>query len=135
MLETLAPYVLTSHTRDSAVWNVPEGAGVAWTRMGEGNVGIDAYIRSFIERCPGRTLSLEIIVLPARIMAYRDTTFWDAYRHTPAWEFLRFQALADSGRPVAALPAGDPIAREREDVEKSLRWTKDLLATLNVPHS
>ena len=33
-LETLAPYVLTSHLRDSAVWRVPEGAAVAWVRMG-----------------------------------------------------------------------------------------------------
>ena len=27
-LETLHPYVLTSHVRDSAVWKVPEGAAV-----------------------------------------------------------------------------------------------------------
>jgi sugar phosphate isomerase/epimerase len=126
-LETLAPYVLTSHTRDSAVWNVPEGAAVAWTRMGDGNVGIEAYIRAFAETCPGRTLSLEIIVLPPRVMAFRDRAFWDAYRHTPAWEFLRFQALADAGHPVAARTTSDPIATEREDVEESLRWTKALL--------
>jgi sugar phosphate isomerase/epimerase len=130
-LETLAPYVLTSHTRDSAVWSVPEGAAVAWTRMGEGNVRIADYVRSFIEKCPGRTLSLEIIVLPPRTMAYRDPVFWEAYRRTPAWEFLRFQALADSGHPVVAPEAADPVAREREDVEGSLRWTKSLLADLN----
>ena len=35
-LDTLAPYVLTSHTRDSAVWRVPTGTAVTWTRMGEG---------------------------------------------------------------------------------------------------
>src|SRR5262249_43772112 len=38
-LDTLAPYVLTSHVRDTAVWSTPQGAAVAWTRMGEGNIG------------------------------------------------------------------------------------------------
>jgi sugar phosphate isomerase/epimerase len=40
-LETLAPYVLTSHVRDTAVWGTPQGAAVAWTRMGEGNIGME----------------------------------------------------------------------------------------------
>jgi len=129
-LETLAPYALTSHTRDSAVWNVAEGAAVAWTRMGEGNVRIGDYVRAFIERCPGRPLSLEIIVLPERLMAYRNPDFWEAYRDTPAWEFLRFQKLADTGRPVTPVASDDPVAREVEDVEASLRWTKALLAEI-----
>ena len=36
-LETLAPYVLTSHMRDSALWRTPEGVAVRWVRMGDGN--------------------------------------------------------------------------------------------------
>jgi sugar phosphate isomerase/epimerase len=128
-LETLTPYVLTSHVRDSRVWRVPEGTAVAWTRMGEGNIDIGRWIHTYIERCPGRALSLEIIVIPEpRIHAHRQPGFWDAYGATPAWEFDRFEALADGGTPYVVAPAGDPVAREREDVEASLRWTKDLLA-------
>lgn len=132
-LEILAPYVLTSHTRDSAVWPVPEGAAVAWTRMGDGNVDIAAYLRTFIAKCPGRPLSLEIIVTPEpRIMRYRDPAFWDAYRQTPAWEFTRFLALVERGAPVTIPSGDDPVVREREDVEASLRWTKALLSTLET---
>src|SRR3954452_10212868 len=127
-LETLAPYVLTSHVRDSRIWRVPEGTAVAWTRMGEGNIDIARWIRTYAERCPGRALSLEIIVIPeARIMAHRQPGFWDAYRSTPAWEFDRFAAIAESGTPYVVAPAADPVAREREDVEASLQWTKRLL--------
>ena len=61
-LETLAPYVLTSHMRDSALWNTPEGAAVRWTRMGEGNMGMEDYLRTYIAKCPGKAVSLEIIV-------------------------------------------------------------------------
>jgi hypothetical protein len=128
-LELLAPYVLTSHVRDSRIWRVPEGTAVAWTRMGEGNIDIATYIRTYAARCPGRALSLEIIVIPEpRIHAHRTPGFWDAYRATPAWEFDRFEAFADTGTPYVVPPAPDPVAREREDVEASLAWIAAFLA-------
>jgi len=130
-LETLYPYVLTSHVRDSAVWRVPEGAAVAWVRMGEGNVRIDDYVRQYAARCPGRALSLEVIVTGPRVFAFRDPAFWDAYRDVPAWEFERFIELADKGTPRTAPPRlPDPESsrrREREDLEASLAYTKKLL--------
>ena len=56
-LEVLHPYALTSHVRDSAVWNVPQGAAVTWVQMGRGNVDIDSYVRKYVELCPGKALS------------------------------------------------------------------------------
>jgi sugar phosphate isomerase/epimerase len=133
-LETLAPYVLTSHMRDSALWNTPEGAAVRWTRMGDGNMGMESYLRSYVEKCPGRAVSLEVIVSPRpRISNYHDPQFWDAYPATPAREFARFLSLCDKGHPVidpAADPAATPAARQLADVEASIRWTQAFLATL-----
>lgn len=132
-LETLAPYVLTSHVRDTSVWNTPQGAAVAWTRMGQGNIGIESYIREFNAKCPGRPLSLEVIVTGPRYYNYRDPKFWDAYRSTPAWEFARFLTLVEKGTPQPAPPrltGAEAAAREREDVEASIRWTQDFLKTL-----
>ncbi len=51
-LETLAPYVLTSHVRDTAVWLTAEGAEAAWVRMGEGNVNIDFYVQNIYGFAP-----------------------------------------------------------------------------------
>jgi sugar phosphate isomerase/epimerase len=130
-LETLYPYVLTSHVRDSAVWKVPEGAAVAWVRMGEGNVKIEEYVRQYVARCPGRALSLEIIVTGPRTYAYRDPAFWDSYRDVPAWEFQRFVDIAERGTPRQAPPRVDAEAaraREREDLEVSLAYTRKLLS-------
>jgi sugar phosphate isomerase/epimerase len=130
-LETLAPYVLTSHVRDTALWNTPQGVAVAWTRMGEGNIGIEDYIHEYAAKCPGRPLSLEIIVTGPRMFNYRDPKFWDAYRKDPAWEFARFLALADTGKPREAPPrlSGQAAAaQELADVEASIRWTKAFLA-------
>jgi sugar phosphate isomerase/epimerase len=130
-LETLHPYVLTSHIRDSAVWRVPEGAAVAWVRMGEGNVDIAGYVQKYAALCPGRAISLESIVTGPRIFPYHDPKFWEAYRTVPAWEFERFLEIAERGtpRPAPPRPPDQEAARrrEREDLEASLQYTKRLL--------
>jgi sugar phosphate isomerase/epimerase len=140
-LETLAPYVLTSHVRDSAVWMTPQGIAAQWTRVGEGTIGIGDYIRTYVQKCPGRAVSLEVIVSASpRMFNHRDPAAWELYKKTPAWEFARFLALAEKGTAPApsAAPApaggrGNPaaaVARQLEDVEASVRWTKAFLRTL-----
>jgi sugar phosphate isomerase/epimerase len=129
-LEVLHPYVLTSHIRDTAVWRVPEGVAVKWVRMGEGNVRIDEYVRKYAELCPGRALSLEIIVYGPRMFNYLDPKFWDGYRSVRAWEFARFLALAEAGHTHEGLPPApkeQAAEREREDLEASIRHCHQLL--------
>jgi sugar phosphate isomerase/epimerase len=129
-LETLYPYVLTSHIRDSAVWRVPEGAAVEWVRMGEGNIDLDDYVRKYERLCPGRAISLEVIVTQPRIYPYLDPKFWEGYRTTPAWEFSRFLKLVENGKPRPAeppVPKEMAAQREREDVEASMRYAHKLL--------
>ena len=130
-LDLLAPYVLSSHVRDSIVWRVPEGAAMRWVRMGEGNVDIDGFVRKYAERCPGKALSMEIIVTGARKFQVFETKFWDAYRDTPAWEFSRFLTLAEKGsaRPdPLKLDRDAALAKERRDLETSMEFTRKLLA-------
>ena len=171
-LEVLAPYVLTSHMRDSYVFNAPgRGTAVQWSRMGEGNIGMEDYIRKYVAQCPGAAVSLEVIVSNApRVFNYRDPQAWTIFQTTPAWEFARFLALCDRGVPrelpppgqgrggggggrgqgqagAGAPAAGAPGAQagggggggqpnpeaqriNREHVEASLQWTRDVLARL-----
>ena len=98
--------------------------------MGEGNVGIDAFIRRYLELCPGRDLCIESIVWDQpRTFPYREHWFWDGYRSVAAWQFLRFAELVEKGKPYAIRPpAEDPVVREREDFEASMRYMKSLLA-------
>jgi 3-oxoisoapionate decarboxylase len=134
-LDLLAPHVLTSHIRDGVAWNTPEGAAVAWTRMGDGAVGIEALLDSYVRQCPSRALLLEVIVTDApRLLNYRDREFWTGYDRMPSWEFVRFQALADRGAAVARRPLGDgetAAGREIADVDASIHWTRAWLARAN----
>ena len=127
-LETLHPYVLTSHIRDTAIWRTKEAVAVQWVRMGEGNVGISEYLKRFVELCPGKPVSLEIITTGPREFRVFDPNFWPPYRSARAWEFSRFLALAEKGtpRPAPASVAREQVAvGQREDLEASLRWTKN----------
>jgi 3-oxoisoapionate decarboxylase len=131
-LEFLAPYVLTSHVRDTAVWLTDQGAAAAWVRMGAGNVRIDDFVRNYQRLCPSKALSLEVIVSPSpRELPFREPSFWDAYRKMPAWQFERFLEIAQTGRaPVFASrdTSGTSNAqRELEDFASSMKYTLTLL--------
>ncbi|MFL6279380.1 MAG: sugar phosphate isomerase/epimerase family protein [Vicinamibacterales bacterium] len=125
-LETLAPYVLTSHMRDSAVWNTPQGAVAQWTRMGEGNVDIARYVRTYLEKCPGRAVSLELIMHRQRTFDYHDDEFWSAYRSMPAWEFARFLTRAEKGEPRPEVDSS--LTETVGDVDVSVAALKDILS-------
>ena len=101
--------------------------------MGEGNVDIREYVRKYAELCPGRALSLEVIVLAPRLSRIYDPAFWDGYRNVTAWEFARFLALAEKGTPqetanIPPAPRGQAAERERADLEASFRVCKEMLA-------
>ncbi len=141
-LDVLHPYVLTSHVRDSAVWNVPEGAAVTWVQMGRGNVDIDTYIKKYIELCPGRAVSLESIVFGPKILPFKNKSFWEQYQNMPAWEFERYREIADRGKPYRDEPweSTGEANREKDALEESLKYLKALVGvsgktavTANLP--
>ena len=106
-LEVLAPYVLTSHMRDSYVWNSERGTAVQWCRMGEGNIDMQGYLTKFAQQCPGKTVNLEVIVQGTpRLFNYRDPEAWQIFQTTPAWEWARFLARVEKGEPRPLAPAG-----------------------------
>jgi hypothetical protein len=97
--------------------------------MGRGNVDIASYVKKYAELCPGKAISLESILLGPRIFPYREASFWDAYRKTPAWEFTRYLEIAERGKPYQSEPweTEDQAQREREALDESLAYTKKLL--------
>jgi sugar phosphate isomerase/epimerase len=131
-LETLAPYVLTSHIRDSYLWNDAEGTQVNWTRAGEGNVGIGRLMKRFAELCPGKAMSLEVIVMGPRAYPWRKPEFWQGYENVRAADFARFLDIAARGTPPPAPPKDRAAEIEREDFEASMRWTRSFFGIGNV---
>jgi 3-oxoisoapionate decarboxylase len=131
-LEMLAPYVVTSHVRDSYVWRDKDGIQVEWVRSGEGNVDLAGWIQKFQKLCPGKALSAEVICIPARRYAIYNRDFWKAYETVPASDFSRFLKLTEGATPRPEFPKlskEEAVKKEREDLEASMVWMKKVLAS------
>jgi sugar phosphate isomerase/epimerase len=133
-LRTLAPYVLTTSLRDSAVWETPKGAAVAWTAMGEGQIDLRAYFDDFRKLCPGVPVHIETISGFNREFAYLAPEFWRAWPAMPAERFARFLAIAKGGkpRPTFQPPQGDGRQKAEQDyqrgeIERSIKYCRDVL--------
>jgi sugar phosphate isomerase/epimerase len=140
-LEHLAPYVATSHVRDSVVWSHPRGAAVQWVAMGDGTVGIENWVQRYRALCPGAPLSLEIITGgPPKVLNYLEDEFWTAYPEARAAELARFERLVRQGRPFAGtmitVAAGKEVppeyhvaqvAQQRFDLERSVEYCREVL--------
>jgi sugar phosphate isomerase/epimerase len=103
-LEHLAPYIVSSHLRDSYVWVSDEGVAARWVVFGEGNVGMRDVLRVLLERCPKASVLLETITVRHNDLKVKRADFWKGYENVPANEFMRFYALAEKGNPQPPLP-------------------------------
>ena len=129
-LETLAPYVLTSSLRDSAVWESENGATVQWTAMGEGNVDVKTYFKRFAELCPGVPVHIETISGFNREIAYLKNDFWNVWPRARARDFARFLALARKGKarePHRSANAEAEQEYQKGEIERSLKYCKEVL--------
>jgi sugar phosphate isomerase/epimerase len=139
-LETLAPYVVTTHVRDSIVIEHPRGAAGQWVALGDGNVDLIKFAARFRELCPKSSMQLEIITgRPPRVLPYLEQDFWKVLPKAVASEFARFVALAKSGKQpfMGAMVVEDvrgekpaPImaealkAQQRIDLERSFEYAR-----------
>ncbi len=142
--EILAPYVVTTHLRDTRVWVTEEGAMVQWAPAGAGNVDLRRIVEIVREHAPASALDLEIITgVAPRSIPYFDpaSDFWRMYPDMRAQDFARFVAVAQRGTPEPldqiTLPPGvwapppaqleDYRAQQRSHFEQSVTWCREVL--------
>ena len=140
-LETLAPYVVTTHVRDSAVFETPRGAAWQWVALGDGSVDLVRFVEQFRKLCPKSSMQLEIITgRPPALHSYFEPGFWKAFPKMPAWEFARFVALARSGHPFMGAMVVEDVSgqkppamtealkeQQRFDLERSFEYARKKL--------
>jgi len=141
-LEILGPYAITTHVRDTAVYEHPHGAAVQWTALGDGSIDFKTIVARYKELCPNASFQLEIITgRPPQILSYLDPAFWKTFQGMPASSFASFIALVKSGRPFeghmviedvegrAPAPQFQDalVYQQRYDLERSFRYAKEKL--------
>jgi sugar phosphate isomerase/epimerase len=143
-LETLAPYTVSFHLRDSIVYEHPEGIAVQWVPLGEGTINfksiiatarrlLDPDVHVYIKPITGR---------PVTILPVYDEEFWKRwYPNARVSEFTRFLKIARAGRPyeravVSEDVTGSPIPapyqaalahQQVEHLERSIRYAREAL--------
>ena len=139
-LEILGPYTVTTHIRDSVLYEHPRGAAMQWVAVGDGTIDFPAFVERYRELCPKAPFQLEIITgSPAQVLPYLEPDFWSAFPDTLAADFARFVALAKKGRPFMGSmmiggrgkqpPEYEAALKEQQrvDLERSLEYCKKSL--------
>jgi sugar phosphate isomerase/epimerase len=140
-LEVLGPYAVTTHVRDSVVFEHPRGAAAQWVALGDGDVDWPAFLALYRQLCPTALLQLEIITgRPPQVLPYYDRDWWKWFPKTAASEFVRFEEMARNGRPfMGAMVIEDTPGRkppefaaalreqQRTDLERSIEYAKKQL--------
>jgi sugar phosphate isomerase/epimerase len=138
-LEVLGPYAVTTHCRDTAIWEHPRGCAAHWTALGEGSIDMAKIGALQKKLCPGTPLHLEIITgRPPRVVPYLEESFWKGFPKARANEFARFVALAKQGHPLMTpmviedapgekVPEYQAALKKQQlvDLERSLAWAKE----------
>jgi sugar phosphate isomerase/epimerase len=140
-LETLAPWVVTTHIRDSCVFETPRGAAAQWVALGDGSIDFVKFVADFRRLCPQSSMQLEIITgRPPTELPYLEPAFWKAFPKMPAAEFARFAKLAKEGHPfmgamvISDVPGPRPQAmtdalkeQQKLDLERSFEYARKKL--------
>ena len=136
--EILGPYTVTTHIRDSVVFEHPDGAVTQWVALGDGVVNLRAFFDRFRALCPKAAVQLEILTgIAPRVVPYLRPEFWKVFPKARAAEFAR---LARGGRPLlepmVMARAGqsaeyDAALREQQrvDLERSFAFARRELLT------
>jgi len=142
--EILAPYIVTTHLRDTRIWATDDGAMVQWAPVGEGNVDLSRIVEIVERHAPDSAIDLEIITgVAPKAIPYFDpaSDFWAMYPAMPARDFARFVAVAQRGTPEPldqlCLEAGvwapppDQLdafrAQQRDHFERSVAYCREVL--------
>jgi sugar phosphate isomerase/epimerase len=140
-VEILGPYALTSHVRDSVLYEHAGGAAFQWVAMGDGTMDWHRILDGFLRFCPGIPLQLEIITgRKPQMLPYLDAEFWRIFPDMAAADLARFIALAKRGHPFEGFmvmtdsmenPPAEYVAalkeQQRKDLERSVVYAHEKL--------
>lgn len=138
--EVLGELTVTTHVRDTAIFEHPRGCAAHWTALGDGCIDLKHLVSLHRRLCPSAAMHLEIITgRPPRIVPYLEPEFWKAFPKARASEFARFVALVKRGAPLMTnmviadggkQPEEFRAALKRQqmvDLERSLDYARKVL--------
>ncbi len=134
VVQTLAPYVFSTHVKDMGVEEYPDGFLLSEVPLGKGILNLPKMIEICRQKNPAVTFNLEMITRdPLEIPCLKDE-YWATFDQVPGIDLARTLRMVRQHKPAAALPrtsqlsAEDRLAAEEKNIVACLSYSKDKLA-------
>ena len=137
-LEILGPYAVTTHVRDSVVFEHPRGAAWQWVALGDGIIDFKRFVARAKELCPNTAVQIENITgRPPHVVPFLEPDYWKYFPNARAADFASFVALARRGHPLMETMVIEDVGgkkppeyeealkvQQKRDLERSLEYAK-----------
>ncbi|QMW04461.1 sugar phosphate isomerase/epimerase family protein [Spirosoma foliorum] len=133
VVETLSPYVFSTHVKDMAVEEYPDGFLLSEVPMGKGILDLPKMVDLCRKHNPTGTFSLEMITRDPLEIPCVTNAYWETMGSVPGSDLARMlrtvrQHKYAGGLPrVAKLSNDEKLALEEENIVACLNYSKDKL--------
>jgi sugar phosphate isomerase/epimerase len=134
VVQTLVPYVLSTHVKDMAVDEYADGFLLSEVPLGKGILDLPKMVALCKQHNPDVTFSLEMITRDPLEIPCLKADYWATFDGVPGAELARTLRMVRQHKPATALPkistlsAEDRLAAEEQNIVACLAYSKDRLA-------
>jgi sugar phosphate isomerase/epimerase len=133
VVKTLAPYAFSTHVKDMAVEEYPDGFLLSEVPLGKGILDLPAIIAICRKHNPNVAFSLEMITRDPLEIPCLKNEYWETFGGVPASELARTLRMVrghkyEGGLPkISHLPPEDRLAAEEQNILACLAYSKNTL--------
>jgi sugar phosphate isomerase/epimerase len=134
VVETLAPYILSTHIKDMAVEEYPDGFLLSEVPLGKGFLDLQKMINICRKHNPTVGFNLEMITRDPLEIPCLKKEYWPGFEEVPATDLARTLRMVKQNKYKTALPrvsqlgAEERLAAEENNILECLAFGKDKLA-------
>ncbi len=134
VVQTLAPYVFSTHVKDMAVEDYADGFLLSEVPLGKGLLDVPKMVEICRQHNPAVTFNLEMITRDPLEIPCLKPDYWATFTNVPPTELAHMLHLVRQHKPATALPRTTPLsaeerlAAEEQNIVACLSYSKDQLA-------
>jgi 3-oxoisoapionate decarboxylase len=133
VVETLIPYVFSTHVKDMGVDEYPDGFLLSEVPLGTGILDLKKIVELCKKHNPGVAFNLEMITRDPLEIPCLTTDYWKVFEGVSGSELARTIRLVKENKYESALPrvshlsAEERLAVEEENVVRCLKYSQEKL--------
>jgi sugar phosphate isomerase/epimerase len=132
VVRTLVPFVLSTHVKDMAVEEYPDGFRLSEVPLGKGILHLPEMVALCRKHNPNVAFSLEMITRDPLDIPCLKPEYWATFGDVPGAELARTLRLVRERKDAAGLPRvshlspDDRLAAEEANIRSCLEWGKTM---------